>query len=89
MRLETWQGIGIVCGAILAVAGVLVLVARGLRGMWRMARKLTELLEQLKTLNERLETHLEWHADPGGNPATPGRPPRSNSAGTQRQPPRR
>lgn len=76
MTLAAWQALGIVCGAILAASGVLFLVLRGLRAVWRIANKLTELLEELqdfrsdlKALQDALNRHLDWHDSPGGKPA--------------------
>lgn len=72
------------CVAILSVAAVVTLAAKGLLGMFRFAQKLTELIKAVETLNANFAKHLEWHAEPGGNPAAPARP-RSNAA----PPPRR
>ena len=78
--MAAWQALGIVCSAILAAAGVLFLVLRGLRAVWRIANKLTELLEELQgfradlaSLQETLNRHLDWHDSPAGQPAR-GRP---------------
>lgn len=54
--LDIWQAIGVVCGSILAAAGVLFLAVRGLRMIWKSAQRLTDLLDQLQTANRRLDT---------------------------------
>jgi hypothetical protein len=97
MRLEDWQAIGIVSGALIALISLVGLLHRKLvRPMWRAIKMWTKvaeqllgdkdrgipsLMEQLNTLAEnqmaqgrQLAAHLEWHAEPGGQPAAPVRP---------------
>lgn len=82
MSVENWAAVGIVCSTILAVAGVLFLVTRGIRRMWQLLRKVNRLLDQtlgspgrpslmdrVEGIETKLAEHLHWHASPGGRPA--------------------
>lgn len=76
MSLDQWQALGIVCGAILAFAGVLLLAAKGLGKLWEW-RFGNELKAAMARMEDKLDQHLEWHGDPGGQPARVVQP-RSN-----------
>lgn len=54
MNLQAWAGVGIVCGTILGIYAVLVLIWKGIQGMWRRARKAEDLFNQLLTNNQQL-----------------------------------
>lgn len=82
MSLDQWAAIGVVCGAILGAAAVCFLLARGIRRMWHLMRKVNRLLDQtlgspgrpslmdrVTSIEEKLEEHLHWHTDPRGRPA--------------------
>lgn len=72
MTIEQWQALGIICGAILALAGVLLLVGKGLSMLWQW-RFGNELKRALERIEAKLDEHLRWHDEPRGRPA--GGPP--------------
>jgi len=53
MGIETWAAIGIVCGAILALATVVAGAVKGLHVLWMKNRRLDDLLDQVKTANSQ------------------------------------
>jgi len=86
VSLDLWTAVLLVCSAILALAGVLALVAKGLAKLWQW-RFGDEIKASLARLEEKLDTHLEWHGEPGSQPARPV-PSRTNG-GQARQVPRK
>jgi len=79
-------GVLLVCGVIIALATVLGLVGKGLAMLWQW-RFGNEIKLSLARLEEKLDQHLEWHGEPGSQPARP-LPSRTNG-GQARQVPRK
>jgi len=75
VTLDQWQAIGIVCGAILALAGVVLLVGKGLSMLWqwRFGNELKATVDRIESavaeVKEELAEHTRWHPEPGGRPA--------------------
>ena len=47
LSLDEWQAIGIVCGALVALAAVLRLAVKGVRRMFRLIKRMSEFFEQV------------------------------------------
>jgi hypothetical protein len=73
VSIEEWQAIGIVCGAILALAGVMLLIGKGLSVLWQWKFG-NELKAAMARIEAKLDAHLDSHADPGEQPAKPPTP---------------
>jgi len=84
VTIEQWQALGIICGAILALAGVLLLVGKGLSMLWQW-RFGNEIKASLDRLERKLDQHLKWHDDPRGRPAG-GAPLQPNGPRSRRRP---
>lgn len=74
--MMVWANLGIIAGGILALLGILSIAVKLMGVFWRVAiSKIVEQLEDLtieiKELSIRMDTHLEWHADPRQRPARP------------------
>jgi hypothetical protein len=82
--LEQWAALGIVCGAILAAAGVAMLVTKGIGMVWRVIgerkealelladvkKSQSELTKRVDELSTRLDDYLRWYPHPDGKSAT-------------------
>jgi hypothetical protein len=84
-HLDYWQGLGIVCGALIALMTLVGLVYRWVvRPVWRTIRRLNEVADQLlgdktrripsmtermEALEQKLDEHLAWHKPPVNGPA--------------------
>lgn len=88
MHLQTWAAVGIVAGAILAVLGVVAVAIRAARALFRTlkkldvladdllgdtARNMPSIVERVRTLDGKLNDHINWHNPPASNSVTPAR----------------
>jgi hypothetical protein len=95
MTLEDWQAIGIVCGAILALAGVLLLAGKGM-GMlwdWRFGRDIKASLQRLEAamsemkedvvaeIRDEQERQAAWQAEHSLLHGIPVPAPRNGNGG--------
>jgi hypothetical protein len=82
VSVDEWEAVGKVCAAILALAGVLLLVAKGLGTLWQWKFG-NEIKAALQRIEEKIDTHTH---DDGGWPSMPVRPirPKPNGARPRR-----